>query len=295
MASGTLTTQGYIKHHLQNLCFGRLPEGYARHDGGDGSHTAQTLTEATWTFARNAEEASAMGFNAVHVDTLGFSIGLGLLFIWFFRRVAKNASQGVPSGLQNMVEMAVEFVDSNVKGVFARSHDLIAPLALTIFCWVLLMNLMDLVPVDWLPHAAQLAGIPYLKVVPTTDLNATLGMSLTVFALILFYSIKIKGLGGFLKELVAHPFPIWLFPVNLFLEGVNLLTKPISLALRLFGNLYAGEMIFILIAALLPFWAQWLLSVPWAIFHILIVALQAFIFMILTIVYLSQAYEKPDH
>lgn len=292
MASSTLTTGAYIKHHLQNLCFGRLPEGFVRIDDEGHSHT---LSEAAWTFAHNAEEAKAMGFNAVHVDSLGFSIGLGLLFLWLFRRVAKQATAGTPGTLQNIVEMAVEFVDENVKNAFLRSHDFIAPLGLTIFCWILLMNLMDLIPVDWLPHLAATIGVPYLKVVPTTDVNITLGMSLSVFALILFYSVKMKGFGGFARELMAHPFPIWLFPVNLFLEGINLLAKPISLALRLFGNLYAGEMVFILIAALLPFWSQWGLSLPWAIFHILIVVLQAFIFMILTIVYLSQAHEKPEH
>jgi F-type H+-transporting ATPase subunit a len=292
MAGDTLTTGTYIKHHLQNLCFGRLPEGFER-VGEDGHH--YVLNEAAWTFAHNAEEASAMGFSAVHLDSLGFSVLLGVLFLWVFRRVAKNATTGTPGGLQNVVEMAVEFVEDNIKSVFSRSDDLVAPLSLTIFCWVLLMNLMDLVPVDWIPHLAVTMGVSHLKVVPTTDLNITLGMSLTVFALILFYSVKMKGLGGFARELMAHPFPIWLFPVNLFLEGVNLLAKPVSLALRLFGNLYAGEMIFILIAALLPFWAQWVLALPWAIFHILIVALQAFIFMILTIVYLSQAQEKPHH
>ena len=171
----------------------------------------------------------------------------------------------------------------------------VAPLALTIFCWVLLMNLMDLVPIDWLPSIAHAMGMEYFKVVPTTDINATFGLSLSVFALILYYSIRIKGVGGFIRELACHPFPVWLFPVNLFLEGVNLLAKPVSLALRLFGNLYAGEMVFILIAALIPFWAQWLLHLPWAIFHILIVVLQAFIFMILTIVYLGQAHETEAH
>ena len=159
------------------------------------------------------------------------------------------------------------------------------------------MNLMDLVPVDFLPQLFHMAGVEYMKVVPTTDVNATLGMSLSVFALIIFYSIKVKGVGGFLGELTLHPFSssniflkVLLIPVNLLLEGVSLLAKPVSLALRLFGNLYAGELIFILIA-LLPFWAQWALSVPWAIFHILIITLQAFIFMMLTIVYLSMAHE----
>ena len=290
MAVEVLTPNSYIRHHLQNLCFGRLPEGYQR--SGDNG---EILQQSSWVFARSSQEAADMGFMSIHVDTMFFSVVLGVLFLWLFRTAAVKAVSGVPGQLQNIVEMAVEFVDDNVRSVFGKPHQLVAPLALTIFCWVLLMNLMDLVPIDWLPGLASAAGIGYLKVVPTTDVNATFGISLSVFALIIFYSIRIKGVGGFLRELVAHPFPIWLFPVNLFLEGINLLAKPVSLALRLFGNLYAGEMIFILIAALLPFWLQWLLSVPWAIFHILIVVLQAFIFMILTIVYLGQAHETESH
>ena len=191
----------------------------------------------------------------------------------------------------------VEFVDNSVKETFHGKNKVIAPLALTIFCWVFLMNLMDLVPVDFLPELFKLMGLEYMKVVPTTDVNVTLGMSLSVFALIIYYSVKVKGVGGFLGELTLHPFSsdnlflkILLVPVNFLLEGVSLLAKPVSLALRLFGNLYAGELIFILIA-LLPLWAQWTLSVPWAIFHILIITLQAFIFMMLTIVYLSMAHE----
>ena len=154
------------------------------------------------------------------------------------------------------------------------------------------MNLMDLVPVDFLPQLFHLAGIQYMKVVPTTDINITFGMSLSVLFLIIYYSIKVKGVGGFAGELTLKPFGKWMLPFNLILEGVGLIAKPISLSLRLFGNLYAGELIFILIA-LMPFWAQWMLSVPWAIFHILVITLQAFIFMMLTIVYLSMAHE--DH
>ena len=176
---------------------------------------------------------------------------------------------------------------------------MVAPLALTTFIWIILMNTMDLVPVDWLPVLAQKIGAifgidpqhVFLKVVPTTDPNMTFGMSIGIFLLILFYSVKEKGLGGFLGELTLHPFGKWMLPANLFLEGVNLLAKPVSLALRLFGNMYAGEMIFILIA-LLPFWIQWSLSLPWAIFHILIVLLQAFIFMTLVIVYMDMAHQK---
>ncbi len=280
----------YIQHHLQNLTYGKLPAGYERADG-------PVMSEAGWTMAHNAREASDMGFWAVHVDSLGWAVALGALFLILFRMAAKRATSGQPSGLQNFVEILIEFVDTSVKETFHGRNKVIAPLSLTIFCWVFLMNLMDLVPVDFLPQLFHMMGLEYMKVVPTTDVNVTLGMSLSVFFLIIYYSIKVKGVGGFVGELTLHPFSsdnfflkVLLVPVNLLLEGVSLLAKPISLALRLFGNLYAGELIFILIA-LLPFWAQWALSVPWAIFHILIITLQAFIFMMLTIVYLSMAHE----
>ncbi|BEE11433.1 F0F1 ATP synthase subunit A [Aeromonas dhakensis] len=223
-----------------------------------------------------------------------FSVLLGALFIWLFRRVAVNATSGVPGKLQCFVEMLVEFVSGNVKDIFHGRNKVIAPLALTVFVWIFLMNLMDLIPVDFIPHAAQLMGVPYLRVVPSADVNITMSMALGVFFLILYYSIKVKGIGGFVKELTLQPFnhPAAI-PVNLILETVTLISKPVSLGLRLFGNMYAGELIFILIAGLLPWWSQWILSVPWAIFHILIITLQAFIFMVLTIVYLSMAQE--DH
>ncbi|KAA1174134.1 F0F1 ATP synthase subunit A [Marinobacter salinexigens] len=280
----------YIKHHLQNLTYGELPAGYERADG-------TVIEQATWTLAHNAQEASDMGFWALHVDSLGWSVALGLIFLIIFRMAAKRATSDQPGGLQNFVEVMVEFVDNSVKETFHGKNKVIAPLALTIFCWVFMMNLMDLIPVDFLPQLFHLMGADYMKVVPTTDVNITLGMSLSVFALIIYYSLKVKGVGGFVGELTLHPFSsdnlilkIILIPVNLLLEGVSLIAKPISLALRLFGNLYAGELIFILIA-LLPLWAQWALSVPWAIFHILVITLQAFIFMMLTIVYLSMAHE----
>ena len=280
MASETLTSSAYIKHHLQNLTFGQLPDGH-------------------WGFAQDAAQAKAMGFWAVHVDTLLFSLATGLLFLWFFARVAKRATAGVPGGAQNFAEWIVEFIDQNVRGSFSAKNDLVGPLALTIFIWIFLMNAMDLVPIDYLPWlvqsiAALFGADPhhvYLRVVPSTDPNATFGMSLAVFALIIYYGIKIKGLGGFLGELAFQPFGKLGAPVNLVLEGVGLIAKPISLSLRLFGNMYAGEMIFILIA-LLPFWIQWTLSLPWAIFHILIITLQAFIFMTLTVVYLDMAHQE---
>ena len=273
MAQGeVIEASAYIKHHLQNLTFGQHPDG-------------------TWGIAHGAEQAKEMGFWAFHIDTLGFSFVLGALFLFIFARAAKRATVDAPSGFQNFVESVIDFIDENVRGSFKGKNPMVAPLALTTFIWIILMNTMDLVPVDWLPYAAQLMGVDYLKVVPTTDPNATFGMALGIFLLILFYSIKEKGFGGFIGELTLHPFGKWMLPFNLFLEGVNLLAKPVSLALRLFGNMYAGEMIFILIA-LLPWWAQWSLSLPWAIFHILIVLLQAFIFMTLVIVYMDMAHQK---
>ena len=274
MASKELTSAEYISHHLTNLTFGQKADG-------------------SWGIAASAEEAAEMGFWALNVDTFGFSVGLALLFLFLFRKVAKNVTSGVPDGMQNFVEIAVEFVEENVRGTFNHKNDLVAPLGLTIFCWVLLMNLMDLIPVDFIPHTAYLLGVPFLKIVPSTDLNITMGMALGVFALVIYYSIKMKGVGGFVGELTLHPFGKFGLPVNFFLETVNLLSKPVSLGLRLFGNLYAGEMIFILIE-LLPFYLQWTLSVPWAIFHILIVFLQAFIFMVLTVVYLAMAHDHHE-
>jgi F-type H+-transporting ATPase subunit a len=290
MATEYASSGEYIKHHLQNLTYGQLPAGYERHDG-------EVLNQATWTFAHGAEEVKAMGFWSINVDSMAFSIGLGLLFLFLFRMAAKKASAGVPTGLQNFVEWVIEFIDTSVRGSFSHQNALVAPLALTVFMWVFLMNLMDLFPVDWLPYAAGAAGLGHLKVVPSTDPNVTFGMSLSVFALVLFYSVKMKGAGGFFSELAFQPFPKFLFPVNLLLEGVGLIAKPISLSLRLFGNMYAGEMIFILIA--LMFGGGWVLAVfggalqwAWAVFHILIITLQAFIFMTLTIVYLDMAHAE---
>lgn len=236
--------------------------------------------------------SSGEGFWTFHVDTIFFSAFLGALFLLIFRKVAVDATSGVPGPLQNFAEMLVEFVDTQVKDAFHGKSELIAPLALTIFVWIWLMNFMDLIPVDLLPMIGSAIGLEYLRVVPSTDLNATFGMSIAVFFLIMFYSIKIKGPIGFGKELLLSPFGKWMIPFNLLLKLVEEIARPVSLALRLFGNMYAGELIFILIA-LLPWFLQPLLSFPWAVFHILIITLQAFIFMVLTIVYLSLAHE--DH
>ncbi len=305
MAGGQTSTE-YIQHHLQNWTYGKLPQGYERYDG-------TVLTEATWASAHSAQEAKDMGFSAVHVDTLGWSIFLGALFIFIFSRVAKKATADKPSGLQSFVELIVSFVDNTVKDTFHYKNSMVAPMGLTIFCWVFLMNFMDLIPVDWLPvAAATIAGDShfYFKVVPTTDPNATLGMAVGVFLLMIFFSIQQKGLLGFIKELTFHPFtpptkgagvllaPL-LIAVNFILEFVSLIAKPISLGLRLFGNLYAGEMIFILIA--LMFSAGFVFGLfggvlqwAWAVFHILVITLQAFVFMVLTTVYMAMAHDNHD-
>lgn len=246
--------------------------------------------------------SSGEGFWAVHLDTIFFSIISALIFLFVFRKVAKNATSGVPGKLQCFIEMIVEWVNGLVKDNFNGSRDFVAPLALTVFCWVFVMNAIDLIPVDFLPQFANLFGIHYLRAVPSADISATLGMSICVFFLILFYTVKSKGVSGLVKEYTLHPFNHWAFiPVNFVLETVTLLAKPISLAFRLFGNMYAGELIFILIAVMYMadnFLLQALgipLHLAWAIFHILVITLQAFIFMMLTIVYLSIAYNKADH
>jgi F-type H+-transporting ATPase subunit a len=347
MAGGSenITTGDYITHHLQNLTFGNHPEH-------------------GWGFAHTAADAKAMGFWAFHVDTMVWSVLLGIFFFVMFRSVAKKANSGVPSRFQAFIESIVEFVDNSVRETFHGTSRLIAPLALTLFVWIFFMNFMDLIPVDWLPEMAKAVGVSHQKVVPTTDVNATMGMSITVFVLILIYSIRFKGVGGFVSELTMNPLnpkqlnmpkifwpPIMAF--NLLLELVSLLAKPISLGLRLFGNLYAGELIFILIALIFTagsgyvaaglssvfgehipgwFWVAatvavfatlwlnlkgkldtkktlWLLLAEmlvvgglaflggqlmhfgWAAFHLIVITLQAFIFMMLTIVYLSMASE----
>lgn len=293
MAGDTLTVNSYITHHLTNLTYGKLPAGYERHDATGEPHV---LAQDTWTFAHGAEEAAAMGFNAIHVDSMAWSIGLGLVFCFLFRRLAIAANSGIPSGLNNFLEMIIEFVDQNVKDIFHAKNALIAPMSLTIFVWVFLMNLMDLIPVDWIPSLLALTGVGYQKIVPSTDMNVPVGMGLAIFVMMLYYNIKVKGF-GFAKELSFTPFNHWAFiPLNLFMEIVGFLAKPFSLALRLFGNMYAGEMIFILIAALFSAGLAWaplaaLLQMGWAIFHILVIVLQAFIFMVLTIVFMSQAHE----
>ncbi len=271
----------YIQHHLQNL--------------------QACQVDGQWVTNIHETKICAGNFWAINLDSMFWSVSLGILFCTLFYRVAKNIEAGKPGKFQAAIELIVEFVDGAVKDTFHGKSPVIAPLALTIVAWVFLMNLMDLIPVDWIPKLGQLVGIEYMKVVPSTDVNVTFGMSLSVFALILFYSFKIKGVTGFVVgELMMNPLnpkdlgvPKLLWPLvcafNLILETVALLAKPLSLSLRLFGNMYAGELLFILIA-LIGYW-QLPLHFGWAVFHILVVTLQAYIFMMLTIVYLSQAHE----
>ncbi len=273
---GAQTSGEYITHHLQNLQVCKVDD------------------EWVW----NHCVGNPM---AINVDSMVFSVLLGLVFIWIFGKAARNASAAKPSKMQAFVEIVIDFIDSSVKDTFHGKSRLIAPLALTIFVWVFFMNLMDLIPVDWLPSAGQLLGVDYLKVVPTTDINVVFGMSLSVFVLVLFYTIRAKGFGGFIGELTMHPIapplkgpgliaaPL-IIAFNFVLEFVSLIAKPVSLALRLFGNMFAGELIFILIALLGLY--QLPLHFGWAVFHVLIVTLQAFIFMMLTVVYLSLASEE---
>jgi len=274
---GSRTSGEYITHHLQNLQVCPTDDG--------------------WVWNQCAGNPLA-----INVDSMFWSVFLGIVFVWIFGSAAKKASARTPGKMQAFVEIVVDFIDSSVKDTFHGSSRLIAPLALTVFVWVFLMNLMDLIPVDWIPYVAEnFLHIPYMKVVPTTDVNITFGMSIAVFCLIIFYTQKTKGPFGLIKDLTLHPIepptkglgliaaPL-IIAFNFILESVALLAKPLSLSLRLFGNMFAGELIFILIA-LLGLW-QLPLHFGWAVFHVLIVTLQAFIFMMLTVVYLALATEE---
>ena len=201
MSAAPETSAEYIKHHLTHLTYGQFPAGH-EHAGH-------------WGFAHNAEDVAGFGFWSINVDSMLFSIGLGVLFLWAFRKAAKNAAVGVPGGWQNFVEWVVEFIDDSVRGSFSGKNALVAPLALTIFMWIFLMNFMDLIAVDWFPWLAGMLGVGHLKIVPSTDPNITFGLSLSVFVLVLYYSFKFKGVGGFLGELAFQPFPKWMFPINL--------------------------------------------------------------------------------
>src|ERR1700761_8519570 len=265
------------------------------------------------TFLQNKDPQGIVDFSVIHWDSVFFSVLLAVLFGASFYLAARKASSGIPNKFQNFIELLIEKVNEQVEGAFShKASALIAPLGLTIFCWVLLFNAMDVLPVDLLPAIANGVGYEHLKVVPSTDLNTTFALSITVFILIIYYSIKMKGLGGFISEFTLQPFSaknpivkVLLIPANLILEVVPFVARPISLSLRLYGNLFAGEMIFLLLAALTLSgvqqlssaggWAllvvQFLLALLWAIFHLLVITLQAFIFMVLTIVYLAMAHE----
>lgn len=232
------------------------------------------------------------GFWTLNLDTLVISILIGIFFIAVFYWAARKATSGTPGRLQNFVEMIFEFVDSMIKEAFHGKSKLLAPMSLTIFVWIFLMNCMDLLPVDLVPKILALFGIHAVRAVPTDDLNVTFAMSITVFLLIIFYNVKVKGL-HLIKEIFCSPFGVWLFPVNILFRFLEEIVKPVSLSLRLYGNLFAGELIFVLIA-LLPWWMQWTLGGIWSLFHLLIITIQAFIFMMLTIVYMSMAVSSHD-
>ena len=252
--SATPTATEFIQHHLTNLAVGH---GF-------------------WTF---------------HIDTIVTSALLGLIVFGTLYLVSRRATAGVPGKLQAAVEIVLEMVQGQVHDSFHGDAKFVAPLALTIFLWVFAMNAMDLLPVDLVPDAMALFGIHHWKAVATTDPNHTFAMSLTVFMIYIYGNFASKGFGGFAKEALTVPFGAKMAPFNLLFRIIEDLAKPVSLSLRLFGNMYAGEMVFILIG-LLPIYLQWLLGAPWAIFHILIITLQAFIFMILTVIYMSMAYES---
>ncbi|PPI86303.1 F0F1 ATP synthase subunit A [Candidatus Pantoea edessiphila] len=265
-------SQEYISHHLMNLQL--------------DMHNFKLINPDSINFSKN--------FWVLNIDSIFFSLLLGILFSMVFYIAAKKITTGVPGKLQSGIELIIIFINKNINDIYHGKSKLIAPLSLTIFVWCFLMNLMDLIPTDILPYISKYwIGLPALRIVPSADINITTALAIGVFALILFYSIKIKGAYGFTKELTLYPFnnPIFI-PINLILESVSIISKPVSLSLRLFGNMYSSELIFILINGLLPWWLQWSFNVPWAIFHILIILLQSFIFMVLTIVYLSMASEK---
>ncbi len=258
--SASETSREYIKHHLTN-----------------------------WTVGLGHHASSS--FFSVHLDTLLVSFVLGSLFFLVFLWGAHRATSGVPGRFQNILEAAVEWIDGVSQEYFTQRSPLVAPLALTIFFWVFLMNFMDLVPVDLLPRILSWFGVQHFRSVPTADPYTTFALSLGVFILLIYYNLKFKGISGVIRETLTQPFGIYMMPLNLFFHLMEAFVKPFSLSLRLFGNLFAGEMIFILIAALVPWYLQWLLGVPWALLHGLIITIQAFVFMLLTVVYLNMAAE----
>lgn len=257
-AESELTPTSYIQHHLQNLTF-KMQEG---------------------------------GFWTLHVDTLVMSLLMGFLMVFLFWLATRRATAGVPGKWQAFVEILLEFVDRQAKDTYHGSSKLVTPIAITLFFWILLMNLIKMIPADFIAQPLHLIGIEYFKPVPTADVNATLGMSISVFFLMLFFALRSKGLGGFTKEFLTAPFGKWMLPFNLILNIVEWLSKPISLAMRLFGNMFGGEIVFLLIwvlggAGIIGALAGGAFGLGWMLFHLLVIPLQAFIFMMLSIVYLS--------
>lgn len=278
--SENLTAAEYIKHHLQSL----TQDGHS-----------QGLTKV-------------VDFSYIHVDTMVVSVVLGALASFLLWRGAKTASAGVPGRFQAAIELLVEFVDDMCKSIIHndQTRKLMAPLGLTIFVWVFFMNAMDLLPVDLLPWIGSFFGIEYMRVVPTADINLPLALAIGVLILCLYYSVKIKGVGGWVHELFTAPFGPWLAPANFLLNVLEFISKTVSHGMRLFGNMYAGELVFLLIALLGGSWAasgsvglldpimfliHLVAGAAWAIFHILIITLQAFIFMVLAFVYVGQAHD----
>jgi F-type H+-transporting ATPase subunit a len=284
------TAGEYIQHHLQHL-------------------------QMDFSF-QSAKQTSLVDFSLFNLDSVFYSVILGVLGCFVLWRAASKATSGVPGRFQAAVEILTEMVDTQAKGVIhnAKSRKLVAPLALTVFVWIFLMNAMDMLPVDALPHLWHSAGPAlgfkdYMRVVPTADLSTTLGLSFSVLLICLFYSVKIKGLGGWTHELVAAPFgdKFYLYPVNFLMQLIEFAAKTVSHGMRLFGNMFAGELIFMLIALMGGTWAWqfnpaegmfWLgighviAGTAWSIFHILVITLQAFIFMMLTLIYVGQAHDS---
>ena len=274
----------------------------AEHAPSAGEYIVHHLTHLNTS---GHKQAAVIDWSIINIDTLFWSVLLGALVIGILWRAASRATAGVPGRFQAAIEIIVEMVESQSKSIVHGDRSFIAPVALTVFLWVLFMNAMDFLPVDLLPNIGALFGLHYQRVVPTADLNGTLGMSVSVLMLCLYYNVKVKGFGGWMHELFTAPFgshPI-LYPINFAMQMIEFAAKTISHGMRLFGNMYAGELIFMLIALMSAAWVGtlgsgllWIGGVIagtiWAIFHILIITLQAFIFMMLTLVYVGQAHES---
>ena len=276
----------------------------AEHAAGSGPTAGEYIIHHL-THLQNHKQSAIVDFSVFNLDSIFYAVVLGVVGSFFLWRAAKSATSGVPGRFQAAVEMLVEMVDSQAKGIVhsAQSRKLVSPLALTVFVWILLMNSMDFLPVDLLPKVGELFGLHYMRVVPTADLSVTMGLALSVLLICLYYNVKIKGFGGWVHELFSAPFgdKVYLYPVNFLMQMIEFVAKTVSHGMRLFGNMYAGELIFMLIAlmggafaftgtGIALFLGHIVAGTVWAIFHILIVALQAFVFMMLTLVYLGQAH-----